>query len=196
MFEIRLATTQAELEELYRFRYSIYVEEMSRVQHDADHERKIISDKLDDSAHNLLVVKANQLVGAVRMNFIGEGAIPYYYDFYRIGEQFGVTADNVCIITRLMIANSMRKTALAFRICMSVYEFCLQRGIRYSFIDCNDHLVEFFKSFGWHYYTDEKTSVHKEYGKVHLLKFDLHNEDLFRQLNSPCLEPYLSWKSS
>jgi predicted GNAT family N-acyltransferase len=147
MFEIRLATKPDELEELYRFRYAIYVEEMNRVQHDADHERKIITDALDKNAFNLIASKTNGLVGTVRMNFLNKGSFAYYYDFYRIGEQAGVTPDNVCIVTRLMISNSMRKTKLAFKICMEVYEFCLWRGIRYSFIDCNDHLVEFFESF-------------------------------------------------
>ena len=44
MFKIRLAQTQQELDDLYRFRYRIYVEEMGRLQHDADHKQKMIKE--------------------------------------------------------------------------------------------------------------------------------------------------------
>lgn len=193
MFEIRLASSDEDLERLYRFRYSIYVEEMNRVQYDADHEKKWIQDTLDDKGYNMLAFKNGNLVGATRINLIRDGYIPYYTEFYRIYEQPGVTMDNACIVTRMMISSSMRKSGLALRLCLESYEFALNSNIRYSFCDCNDHLVDFFQSFGWGHYIG--TSVHKEYGEVHPLIIDLHDEERFRGIGSPCLSSFLSWKN-
>ena len=193
MFEIRLAANQDELEQLYRFRYSIYVEEMHRVQHDADHVNKRITDVLDENGYNLLAFKNKEIVGAVRINFTRIGTIPYYMEFYRILEQSGATTENSCIVTRLMISQFLRKSTLAMRINIAAYDFSVSRDIHYGFIDCNDHLVNFFKSFGWHHYIG--TSKHKEYGEVHPLKLDLYDEELFRNINSPFLQPLLTWKN-
>ena len=79
MFDIRLAESQEDLEALYRFRYKIYVEEMGRVQHDADHLNKKIRDDLDDGGHNLLAFKQGKLVGAARIN-LNQSISPFYLD--------------------------------------------------------------------------------------------------------------------
>jgi GNAT superfamily N-acetyltransferase len=194
MFEIKLATQRHEQETLYRFRYQIYVEEMHRVQHDADHARKWITDRLDDDAYNFIAFNGGGVVGALRSNFLRHGPIPYYPSFYRIAEQEGATVDNASIVTRMMIAKEMRRHTLAVRLCLAVYQHSLERGVRYNFIDCNDHLVEFFTSFGFKEYMG--TAVHKEYGEVHPLKLDLHDEEAFRRLNSPFLKPFLAWRNS
>lgn len=193
MFEIRLAANQDELEQLYRFRYSIYVEEMHRVQNDADHVNKRITDALDERGHNLLAFRNGEIAGAVRINFTRDGNIPYYTEFYRIPDQLGVTTENSCIVTRMMISNSARKSGLALRLCLASYDLALSCGIRYSFCDCNDHLVKFFESFGWRHYIG--TSKHKEYGEVHPLMIDLYDEELFRKTDSPVLQPFLAWKN-
>lgn len=196
MFDIRFASDTKELEALYRFRYQIYVEEMDRVQHHANHQQRWITDDLDKTGKNLVAYshRSNELVGAVRANFTRDGAIPYYEEFFRVHDQAGATVENTSICTRMMIANSLRRSALAVRLFVAIYEFGLWNGIRYNFIDCNDHLVKLFESFGFRHYMG--TAVHKEYGEVHPLKLDLHDEEFFREICSPFLNPYLEWKGS
>lgn len=195
MFEIKLATHRHEQEALYRFRYQIYVEEMHRVQHDADHARKRITDCLDGNGYNFIAFNGGGgVVGTLRSNFLRQGPIPYYPSFYRIAEQEGTTVENTSIVTRMMIAKELRRHTLAVRLCLAVYQHSLERGIRYNFIDCNDHLVEFFTSFGFKEYMG--TAVHKEYGSVHPLKLDLHDEETLRRLNSPFLKLLLAWRNS
>lgn len=193
MFEIRLASSDEDLERLYRFRYSIYVEEMNRVQHDANHERKWIRDDLDNRAHNLLAFKDGELVGAIRINLTRDGPIPYYTELYQIYEQPEVTVDNASIVTRLMILSKLRRSSLALRLCSEAYEFGLYRGIRFNFIDCNYHLVKFFESFGWKHYIG--TAVHKEYGEVHPMILDLYDEGHFMKIDSPYLPTLIEWKN-
>lgn len=193
MFEIRLANNQAELDALYRFRYAIYVEEMQRTQHDADHENKAIKDALDDNAYNLLAFRSGELVGAARIS-LNTQISAFYADFYKIANQPNVTSSNVSIITKLMFAKEFRKSVLVQKMFMACYEFGLWRDIRFNFIDCNDHLVALFKSVGCKHYIGK--AIHKEYGEVNPLILDLHDEALFRQINSPFLKPYLEWKNA
>ena len=193
MFDIRLAETEDELQALYRFRYKIYVEEMGRVQHDADHDKKIIKDELDSKGYNLIAYKAGQIVGAARLN-LNESISDFYKDFYKIADQKGAHKFNTSIVTRLMVAKEVRKSPLAFRIFIACYETALWKGNRFNFIDCNDHLIDFFKSFGYEHYI--KKINHKEYGLVNPLMLDLHDESHFRALKSPFLNSFLKWKES
>lgn len=192
MFEIRLAETKEELEALYRFRYKIYVEEMGRVQHDADHVNKRIVDELDDGANNLVAYKKGQIVGAARVN-LNESITPFYRDFYKIFDQVGTTSNNISIVTRLMLAPEVRKSTLTYRLFIACYEFGLWRGTKFNFVDCNDHLIDLFMSFGYSYYIGKVT--HPEYGLVNPLIINLHDELNLRASNSPFLESFLRWKA-
>jgi predicted GNAT family N-acyltransferase len=194
MFQIKFATNEEELEELYRFRYRIYVEEMGRTQHHADHTQRKIRDDLDEKGHNLLALspKIGSVLGALRVNFTRNELIPYYEDFFFIHDQLGVSRSNASICTRLMVDKSVRKSSLAVRLFIHMYQFALTNGIRHNFIDCNDHLVGLFTSFGFINYMG--TAIHKEYGKVSPMKLDLWDEDLFRRIGSPFLRPLLEWK--
>jgi hypothetical protein len=59
---ISRAQTTAELEAVYRFRYSVYVEEMNRTQRYADHELKQIKDPLDDFGHILYATDEDRAI--------------------------------------------------------------------------------------------------------------------------------------
>lgn len=193
MFEIRLAETEEELEALYRFRYKIYVEEMGREQHDADHINKLIKDELDNGGHNLVAYKKGEIVGAARVN-LNDSISAFYRDFYRIDEQPGTTETNISIVTRLMLAPEVRKSTLTYRIFIACYEFGLWRGTRFNFVDCNDHLIDLFMSFGYSYYIGKVT--HPEYGSVNPLIINLHDENNLRLTNSPFLDSFLIWKEA
>jgi hypothetical protein len=74
--EIRSATEQAELEQLFSFRYRIYVEEMQRKQKYADHSSKQIRDPLDDFAINLVAWDVSTQAGAGYMAALKAAGVP------------------------------------------------------------------------------------------------------------------------
>ena len=59
MAKVIVAETQAERQEIYRFRYQVYVEEMQKRPSCANHQTKTITDKLDKIA-TLLYVMQNE----------------------------------------------------------------------------------------------------------------------------------------
>jgi hypothetical protein len=69
VIHIKLATLPQECEEIHQFRYTVYVEEMSRIQLHADHERKRICDPLDDCANLFLACSDGCIVGTLRSNY-------------------------------------------------------------------------------------------------------------------------------
>ncbi len=180
---IAQAETAEELEAVYRFRYRIYVEEMGRVQHDADHEARRICDFLDHGAINLAAWQGDEVVGAFRVNLSVRGSLGYYEDFYQMGQAGTDHPLRTSIATRAMVAKRLRCTDVAVRLCVAAFDVAVQHDVRWCFMDCNDYLVRFFTALGFVEYLSPK--VHKEYGEVHLMRLDLEDHEHLRRLKSP-----------
>lgn len=185
---VRLAETAQELECIYRFRYRIYVEEMNRPQRYANHERRRIKDPLDSKGINLAAWNGNAVVGVIRSNASADDSLASYERFY---EMSCVGADHpalTSITTRLMIDASYRKGGVAIRLADASYVIGLQRGIRWNFIDCNDHLVSLFTHLGWKEYAP--CAEHPEYGFVHRMRLNLEDIEHLEQMRSSFAQRY------
>ncbi len=186
---IRTAVTPAELEAVYRFRYIVYVEEMRRKQTYADHARRRIVDPLDDGAVNLAAWRGNEIVGVVRLNFTRASCIGEYESFY---EMHSVGQDHplhTSLNTRLMVAPQLRQTRLGLSLAIASYHYAAPRGIKWNFIDCNDHLLPFFLRLG--YVPHVPPGEHADYGLVNRLRLNLRDLDHLTKMKSPfaqCLQ--------
>lgn len=178
------AETEEQKEALFRFRYEIYVEEMQRPQRYADHDRRIIVDPLDEAAINLVGTAEGRVVGAIRNNASVDGNLGEYEKFYEM-QQVGKDEHpaKTSITTRLMIAPEHRRGRLAVRLASASYAVGLKRGVRWNFIDCNEHLVAFFLGLGWTAYVPP--AVHPEYGLVHRMRLDLADLEHLEAVQSP-----------
>lgn len=185
MFRIARASTTGELEAIYRFRYEIYVEEMNRVQKDADHAARRIEDSLDATAINLAAWDNDQLVGVVRVNFARDGRLGAYEGFYDMGSVGADHPSRTSIDTRLMVVPKLRHTRLPLLLARACYRYALARDIRWNFIDCNAHLVGFFARLGYKEHLSK--GRHEEYGIVTRMRLDLENADYLAEVNSPFL---------
>lgn len=182
---IRPLTDAIELEALYRFRYAIYVEEMRRPQLWADHGRKRIEDMLDRACVNIAACLNGAIVGAVRVNLgcdAGFGSYEQLYDMQSVGVDH---PEHTAICTRLMLCPEFRGSTLAVRLAAACYRLGLERGVRWTFIDCNAHLMAFFESLGYRRYRGDVR--HPEYGMVTPLRFDCQDEAHLRAVKSPLL---------
>ncbi|MDP7114616.1 MAG: GNAT family N-acetyltransferase, partial [Myxococcota bacterium] len=75
---VQEATSDADREEIYRFRYRVYVEELKKPLPFADQERRIFTDELDEHARLLVAYDENAgtIVGTVRTIFGAEHPFP------------------------------------------------------------------------------------------------------------------------
>jgi hypothetical protein len=192
-FAIRLATSHDELEQIYHFRYRIYVEEMQRKQHYADHVRRRIRDPLDDFAINLAAWDpSGNIVGVVRANKTDAGDLGNYERFYEMETAGSAHPTCTSITTRFMVSQEYRHTTLAARLAIAVYEYGLVRGITFNFIDCNDHLVPLFKGLGFVQYLPKK--YHEEYGAVTCMRLSVLDRTHLKNVSSPFLASLNRWQ--
>ena len=66
--DVYLCRNKEMLESAMRLRYEVYCQELGRRSPHADHERRIITDDLDASAHVFVAVEAGKTIGTLRAN--------------------------------------------------------------------------------------------------------------------------------
>jgi predicted GNAT family N-acyltransferase len=183
---ISRAETPEELESIYQFRYGIYVEEMHRQEPYADHANKRIEDPLDAWGHNIAATKGGEVVAVVRMNFFRDGTAPLYEEMYRPRDVGGDHPQRTCMITRLMLHDAARHGRLAMQLFLWVHAFALDNRIDWLFIDCNDHLVEFFKK---NCFVEYRGKVeHPNYGLVTPMRCEIRDRACASRTNPQYLE--------
>ncbi|MBX9693034.1 MAG: GNAT family N-acetyltransferase [Cyanobacteria bacterium] len=182
---IKQAETEKELHQLYQFRYQIYVDEMARTQLHADHQKRIIVEPLDETGLNIIALDDDTVVGGLRTNFSKNSELSYYADLYEMDRLGKYHPGYTSITTKLMVRKDLRKGRLAIQLAQAAYVAAVKEGILFDFIDCNDHLLGFFKLLGYRQIS-QKIS-HKEYGEVTPLVLTLNDIDYFRKIGSPFL---------
>jgi predicted GNAT family N-acyltransferase len=175
--DIRLITGEADSDALFAFRYKIYVEEMGRPQKYADHKTCRISDPLDDTGYNFAAYQADRIVGCVRVNLAKDGGLEYYRTLLGMDEVGSLWPGNVSLCTRLMVAPEFRGTMLAAKLASECYRLGLNHEVIVNYIDCNDHLTEFFARLGYEF---ARRVHHEEYGPVNAMRFWLTQETQYR----------------
>lgn len=188
MHEIRIVETDAELEQVYQFRYKIYVDEMGRKQNYADHRRKTIIEPLDKTGYIFGAFENGKVVGTLRVNFAKDSDLGYYEELYQMQSVGESHPNHTSIVTKLIVADTNRYGRLAIRLCQSAYVFGLENEIKFNFMDCNQHLVHFFTFFGYEVYT--ANVIHPEYGEVTPMRCNSFDIDLFKQRRSPFAKSY------
>ncbi len=191
MPEIRIVKTTAELEQIYQFRYKIYVDEMGRKQIYADHQRKTIIEPLDETGYVFGAFENGAVVGTLRVNFAKESDLGYYEELYKMRSVGNSHPDHTSIITKLIVDNNYRYGRLTIRLAQAAYILGLKNGIKFNFIDCNQPLVEFFSFFGYELYT--ANVIHPEYGEVIPMICNVLDIDLFKRRRSPLAKSYESF---
>ncbi len=162
--EIRLATSDRDLEKLFRFRYDIYVEEMGRTQKYADHDRRMIVEPFDSTGRNFIALHRGKIVGCIRSNLGIDTDFGDYVDLYQM-QRVGPYFPRFCNVnTKLMVAPEWRRSGLMIRVASTAYEYVRRQGMVCDFIDCNPPLEKQFYRFGYRDYCGRIN--HPEYGDV------------------------------
>lgn len=192
MIEFRMYYGAEAPDDLFRFRYAVYVEEMNRKQHYALHDRRMIIDPLDELGRQLVAYSEGRIVGCIRVNCLADGGLCDYSDFYGLSALSPAEQEISCIMTRLMIDPHFRRTKLPLNLLTRIYVHGLNWGMRYSFMDCNSHLVDYFALYGC-----RKLAVkhHDEYGEVTVMMMDLHDGAMHDRSGSPLAAAYRAWRS-
>jgi hypothetical protein len=183
-FEIREAVDTAARNDVYRFRYRIYVEQMGRRQKYADHVRKLIVEPLDEAARIYAAYLDGIIVGTIRGNRFSDLATGYYRKIYRIDDRFPLSPDQMSLTTKLMFDPALQRSLYPIRLIVHyARDFNSRRLCKIDFVDCSRWLLPFFLKLG---YVDYLGWVfHNEYGSVRPLFFPADQVLRLERLRSP-----------
>jgi|GEM_PF-2156094 len=175
MFEYRVFQPSDTPQELFQFRYKIYIEELGRMQHDACHKTKTIKDSLDDTARQVIVFYAGKIIGCIRANLLKHGPVDYYHELYGLDRLSKAQCTKTSICTRLSVAPKYRKhPSVTKKMFQTLYDYGVQNDVELSYLDCYDRLAGFFEKFGYSYLGHKK---HYEYGDVAIMRLELFDFD-------------------
>ena len=93
--------TEKEREDAYRLRYNVYCEEMNLTSPNADHEKKVLTDRLDTFGHIINVYSGGKCTATVRLNVLSEGDIGEFRNLYHIDKDS--RPEQTAILTKLMV---------------------------------------------------------------------------------------------
>jgi len=152
---IGVAHTDAEKRAIYELRYQVYIEEMGKPYRHADHERKQLSDQLDENATLLYSARDGRITGTVRINW-GEDrqALSAFSKTCGLADFECFPARTLSFCSRLMVRPQHRCSALAAALSTAAYLGGRERGTQFNFVHCVPRLLRLFERMGFRRYKD------------------------------------------
>ncbi|EFI34088.1 GCN5-related N-acetyltransferase [Desulfonatronospira thiodismutans ASO3-1] len=179
--EIRIARTDSEKERIFRFRYKVYIEEMNRPAH-ADHDKRMITDWLDDTGTLIYAVDNGTVVGTVRVNLKRHGDIEFEneYDVRMFNPYYPKRLSST---TKFMVDPKYRGGTIMNRLIQYLYAYGLENGIYFDFINVNEPLFKFYSRLGYRSYKDN--FHHPEFGEVVPMVLAMNDRHYLETVKSP-----------
>ena len=146
--EVRIATTQAEREAVFRFRYEVYVEELGRYRAVADHEHRRLADPEDD--HSWIVYGAvdGEVVGTMRLTWGGHGCSERQVEQYQLAPFLAeVPAECLVVGERAMISPRWRGSDLFPVLTGPCEMLTAAHDVRIAFGACEPHLLSLYAAY-------------------------------------------------
>jgi predicted GNAT family N-acyltransferase len=156
MATVKIAITPEEKEQIYRFRYRIYVEEMRKKPQTADHNQRTIADSLDESGILLYSINEDHIIATLRRNFLDDTELPQ-----TIQQKFSIAEytaafpkQELSLSTRLMVEPKWRRSTAVGAIVAEAYRQGRDRHLQFDFVHCAPWLVPFYENLGYRRYTN------------------------------------------
>ncbi len=194
--EISLAESAEEISAARRFWYEVYVVEMERHQSDerTSHEARELSDPFDEIGALFVARDHGRVVGTVLGTQGRDTHFGYYDSLYQLHELPPNKRLNASLTNKLIVAPEKRRSTLALKLASEIYRLGLSDGVTQNYIDCNAHLVGFFKRMGFRRHRG--WVIHKDYGLVYSLVLHLEDIDHLRTKRSPLISHYESFRAT
>ncbi len=182
---VRLATTLAEKEAIYRLRYQVYIEEMGGgVRHsEADPAKRQLRDELDEKALHFYVCQQGEVVACVRHNLRRDG--PFECEDSFAMQRFAPAYPNqVSMTSRLVVHPKLRGTHVLKELACTGFEYGIQKtDMRFDFIDCHPRLIPLYSRLGYRIY--DPGFRHPKYVYVVPMVLVFHDVDYLERIKSP-----------
>ena len=194
--EVFRAQTEQDREELFRFRYDVYVQEMGRYRRTADHEGRRLVEPEDD--HSILygAREDGQVVGTSRLTLGADGFSARQIDQYSLSPFLSEVPPRLMAVgERLMVAPHLRGGAVALQLRKLAREDVEAGGVRLVFGVCEPHLLSMNLSAGARTYAERNINSEEAGYFIPLMFLDGDMDGLAAAIGSvdgdgrPCLPP-------
>ena len=158
--EIGPVGSAAELRDVQRFKYDIYVAEMGRYGAIADHANRLLIEADDATSHVFQARVEGKLAATMRLTwggdtFDGRGALgERHLEQYDLAPFLdAVPPAQIVVGERFMIDPAFRGTSLLIEMFSAFMSFVNERRIQLIFGDCEPHLLNTYQALGYRTYT-------------------------------------------
>jgi CRP-like cAMP-binding protein/predicted GNAT family N-acyltransferase len=146
--DVYLCRSPDMLERAQRLRYEVYCQELGRQSPYADHERRVITDRLDDDGHVFVALENGETIGTLRGNVSANGSLGLYEELYRMNaSQHHPQATAIC--TKFIVKRSRRGGPAAMKLISAMVRFGLRIDVKECYIDCIPALLPYYKALGF-----------------------------------------------
>ena len=187
--QIVLAETEDEKQAVYRFRYSIYVEEMGKYKSIADHVRRLFYEPCDAHSRIFYATENNEVVATARSTWGGDAPLPQrMIEQYQLAPFLAELPESaISVGERGMVVPRLRGTDLFLQLIGASLRFANEHRIQVCFGDCEPHLLNLYLGLGYRTYSKRNVNS-AEAG--YLIPILVGPEDVayLRRINSPLLE--------
>jgi hypothetical protein len=149
-YEVGLAETDEQKEAVYRFRYSVYVEEMGRYQGTADHAgRRLVEPDDELSWIFYACTDDGEVVGTARFSWGGSGFTERQVEEYGLGPFLAeLPPEQIGLGERVMVKAELRGTGLVEEVLRCRDDVELAHDVRIQFSACEPHLLSLYLGQG------------------------------------------------
>lgn len=187
---IGIAITPEEKKEIYRLRYQIYVEEMSKNLEEVDYTNKLVYDELDEWGILLYAKIDSKLIATLRINIGCLADFPTELEKVMsfsifLGTNIKNDTQKIAYCGKLMIASSYRNSSVLYLLIVKGYELFYTNQVHFSFCLCNFHLLRLYEQMGFHRYS--QNFLFPGYGLVTPIVLLVDDIQYLRTVRSPFL---------
>ena len=168
--EVYLCRTAEALENAKRLRYDVYCRELGRNSPFADHQRKIITDALDDFGHTFVAVEAGETIGTMRGNLSIEGSLGAIEDIYGM-RRSPCHPEKTAVCTKFIVKKAKRGGPTSIKLISAMVRFGLHHQVEECYIDCVPSLLPYYRAIG--FTVAGERFFHRENGPSHPMVIDL-----------------------
>jgi predicted GNAT family N-acyltransferase len=188
LIKIGIAITPEEKTEIYRLRYQIYVEEMSKNIEDVDYDNKLLYDDLDEWGLLLYAETDSKLIATLRINIGNLADFPtelekvMSFNFF-LDTNIKNGNQKIAYCGKLMIVPSYRNSSVLYLLIAKGYELFYTNQVQFSFCLCNFHLLRLYEQMGFRRYS--QNFLFPGYGLVTPIVLLVDDIQYLRTVRSP-----------
>lgn len=184
---IHTALQEREKEEIYRFRFSVFCEELSKQPPLKGQKRRQLSDNLDNQSILLYAKDGENIVGTLRITVGTANCFPTWLSNIFSLQKVQTLLEphqKIAILTKLAIAPAYRGTTLMYQFLIELLRISYDQNIKYAFGGCNPHLILLYERLGFRRFS-KNNFTDPGYGLLIPIVLILDDLEHFKTVRSP-----------